>query len=61
MTAFDCHVETWRDDHTGEFGWQCFTCPDERGGFRWFGDAEDAGIRHADDMAAALDEAAKPA
>jgi hypothetical protein len=48
VTAFAHHVETFTD-LDGSYGWQCFTCQTERTGFRYFGDAEDAGIRHADD------------
>jgi hypothetical protein len=41
-----CHVETFREDATREWGWQCFTCPREFGGFPTMAAAEAAGDAH---------------
>lgn len=41
-----CHVETYREDSTREWGWQCFTCPQEFGGFLSQTEAEAAGDAH---------------
>lgn len=46
-----CHVETFREDDTREWGWQCFTCPDEQGGFKFGSAAEEAGEKHRVEVA----------
>lgn len=46
-----CHVEAFREDETSEWGWQCFTCPDESGGFLTLDAAESAGEHHRVEVA----------
>jgi hypothetical protein len=41
-----CHVETWVEDLTGEWGWQCFTCTCEGGEYESLALAELAAKAH---------------
>jgi hypothetical protein len=40
------HVESFREDGTRSYGWQCFTCEAERKGFRLVAEAESDALSH---------------
>lgn len=42
------HVEVYRADGAGGWGWQCFTCRAEAEGFDSLADAETAGADHGE-------------
>lgn len=46
-----CYVEAFTADGKIGWGWQCFTCPDERDGYPTLQAAEDAGEHHRVEVA----------
>lgn len=46
-----CYVEIFRADLSPRWGYQCFTCPYEHGGFLTFGEAAAAGEHHRVEVA----------
>ncbi len=46
-----CYVETFREDATGLWGWQCFTCPDEQTGVKFASAAEELAEHHRVEVA----------
>ena len=44
----DHYAEAYIEDGVADYGWQCFTCGQERDGFETFSDAEEAAQRHTE-------------
>ncbi len=42
----DHHVEAFREDGTPGYGWQCFTCGEEKKGFTLLPQAEADALNH---------------